>query len=106
MVSRMVISPLLPVTIRPAYADDETALIRLAALDSAAVPRGPLLVAEVEGKLRVAVSALDLTVIADPFHLTSDLVELVRDHITRGRATSRGRSRRRPGHAVVVGSLL
>jgi hypothetical protein len=102
----MVTSPLLPVTIRPAYADDEPELIRLAALDSAALPRGPLLVAEVEGELRVAVSALDLTVIADPFHLTTDLVELVRDHIARGHAVSRGRSHRRLGHAVLVGSLL
>ena len=102
----MVTSALLPVTIRPAYGDDETALIRLAALDCAALPRGPLLVAEVEGELRVAVSALDLTVIADPFHLTSDLVELVRHHIVRGRATSRGRSSRRLGHVALVGSLL
>jgi hypothetical protein len=102
----MVTSSLLPVTIRPAYADDEPALLRLAALDSAALPRGPLLVAEIEGELRVAVSALDLTVIADPFHLTSDLVELVRDHIARGRGPSRARPRRRLGRAVLVGSLL
>ena len=75
-----------PITIRPAYADDESALRRLAALDSAAVPSGSLMVAEVEGELRVAVSADDLTAIADPFHLTADLVELVRDHVTRSRA--------------------
>ena len=35
------------ITIRPGYADDERALIRLAALDSApGVPAAPLLVAE------------------------------------------------------------
>jgi hypothetical protein len=77
----------LPVTIRPAYADDEPALRRLAALDSATVPSGSLMVAEVEGELRVAVSADDLTAIADPFHLTADLVQLVRDHVSRSRTT-------------------
>jgi hypothetical protein len=77
-----------PITIRPAYADDEPALRRLAALDSATVPSGSLMVAEVEGELRVAVSADDLTAIADPFHLTAHLVELVRDHVARSRAAN------------------
>lgn len=87
----------LPVTIRPAYADDEPAVRRLAALDSAAVPSGSLMVAEVEGELRVAVSADDLSAIADPFHLTADLVELVRNHVASSRATrSAGSGWRRP----------
>jgi len=72
-----------PLTIRPAYANDERAVWRLAALDSARVPRGPLLLAEVQGELRAAVSMSDSASIADPFHLTADLVGLLRDHIAR-----------------------
>jgi hypothetical protein len=102
----MVASSPLPITIRPAYADDELALIRLAALDSAALPRGPLVVAEVEGELRVAVSTDNLAVIADPFHLTADLVELVCEHVVRLRSTDRRSSLRSLGRAVLVGSLL
>jgi hypothetical protein len=86
---------LLPVTIRPAYADDQLALMRLAALDSAEVPSGPLMVAEVDGELRAAVALESLAVIADPFHLTSDLVELLHEHIIRLRKASRGQRRRR-----------
>lgn len=78
------ISPdLTPITIRPACPDDEAAIMRLAALDSAPVPRSPLVLAEVEGELRVAVSAHDRAVIADPFHRTLELVELLRDHVER-----------------------
>jgi hypothetical protein len=47
----------LPVTIRPAYATDSRALSRLAELDSSSVPAEPLLVAAVNGELRVAVSS-------------------------------------------------
>lgn len=78
-------SAVLPVTIRPASADDQRAVWRLAALDSAPVPGGPLLLAEVEGELRAAVSMSDSVAIADPFHLTADLVGLLRDHISRTR---------------------
>jgi hypothetical protein len=71
------------ITIRQACADDEAAIVRLAALDSAAVPHAPLILAEIEGELRVAVSVEDLRVIADPFHRTLELVDLVRDHVDR-----------------------
>ena len=88
-------SDLLPVTIRPAYADDEPTLWRLAALDSAAVPRGRLIVAEVDGQIRVAVSQDDLHALADPFAPTADLVALVRAHISglAGQASGRPRPR-------------
>ncbi len=80
------------VTIRPAYPDDASALRRLADLDSAAVPAEPLLVAEVDGQLQVAVSIADRTAIADPFAPTAQLVELVRGHIRQTReAPSAGR---------------
>ena len=69
------------ITIRPAYADDDAALARLAALDSAdRVPAGSLLLAEVDGELRVAMSVQSRTVIADPFAATVELVALLRRH--------------------------
>ncbi|MGI8902918.1 MAG: hypothetical protein ACR2IP_04535 [Solirubrobacteraceae bacterium] len=71
----------LPITIRPAYADDELALARLAALDSAAAaPSRPLLLAEIEGELRVALSLRDGSAIADPFFATAGLLALLRVH--------------------------
>lgn len=69
------------ITIRPAYADDASALARLAALDSAdGVPAGALLLAEADGELRVAMSVCSRTVIADPFVPTVELVALLRQH--------------------------
>jgi hypothetical protein len=67
------------ITIRPAYADDEVSLRRLAALDSSpAVPPAPLLVAELDGELGVALSLTDGSAIADPFTPTREIVELLR----------------------------
>jgi hypothetical protein len=71
----------LPITIRPAYPDDASALLRLADLDSSAVPSEPLIVAEVDGEIQVAVSMSDLGAIADPFVPTAHIVDLVRGHI-------------------------
>ena len=68
-----------PITIRRAH-PEEPGVLRIAALDSARVPAAPLLVAEVGGQVRVALSLESGDVIADPFHPTSDLVELVRSH--------------------------
>jgi hypothetical protein len=69
------------ITIRPAYGDDELALARLAALDSAEqVPPAPLLVAEVDSQLRAALSMRDGSVIADPFFRTVHLLTLLRAH--------------------------
>ena len=72
------------ITIRRAYADDQLPLLRLAALDSAdSVPPTPLLIAEVDGQLRAALSLGDGSAIADPFVRTADLLELLQ---TRARA--------------------
>ncbi|HEU0318566.1 MAG TPA: hypothetical protein VFR49_14620 [Solirubrobacteraceae bacterium] len=65
-------------TIRPAQADDSAGIRRLAALDSAPVPRGPLLLAEVDGRLLAAVTVPGGRVIADPFAETLSLVEVLR----------------------------
>jgi hypothetical protein len=66
------------ITIRRSTEADERALIRLAHLDDRRPPKGELLVAYVDGELRAAVP-LDRhgEAVADPFHLTSDVVELL-----------------------------
>jgi hypothetical protein len=67
-----------PVTIRPSRAADSAGIRRLAALDSAPVPQGPLLLAEVDGRLLAAVSVPDGRAIADPFARTLTLVDMLR----------------------------
>lgn len=84
------------ITIRPAYADDERALLRLAALDSAAAPPAPpLLVAEVDGELRAALSLRDHgSAIADPFYPSAPLVRLLGAHAREASRMPRRGSRR------------
>jgi hypothetical protein len=81
------------ITIRYAFPDDALALGRLAALDSRPVPTQPILVAEVDGGLRAALSTVDGAVIADPFHRTAPLVGLLRARA--GQLTPAGASRPR-----------
>jgi hypothetical protein len=67
------------ILIRRAYEADAADLARLAVLDSAAgPPPAPLLVAELNGVLGVALSMLDGTAIADPFMQTADVLALLR----------------------------
>ena len=73
-----VISP--SISIRAATNGDGPALARLAALDSAPVPFGPVLLAEVDGLPKAALSVADDRVIGDPFARTAELVELLRVH--------------------------
>ncbi len=88
-----------PVTVRPAYAEDGHTLARLAALDSAPVPGGSVLVAEVDGELRAALSLLDGSAIADPFCRTAHLIVLLRAHAAGAGAASSQRRRLRLGYA-------
>jgi hypothetical protein len=67
-------------TIRRADLADLAALDRLAALDSAAVPTGDVLVAEVAGDLWAALELSTGKAIADPFRPSGELVELLRLH--------------------------
>lgn len=67
-----------PLTIRLARDRDGAELWRLATLDSADVPAGPVLIAEVDGRAVAAVALADGAAIADPFHPTAGLVELLR----------------------------
>jgi hypothetical protein len=74
----------LPITIRVATQDDHLSLARLAALDSTEeVPAGRVLLGEVDGELRAALCLDDGSAIADPFHRTADLIELIRGHAMR-----------------------
>jgi hypothetical protein len=66
-----------PITIRTAGSADAAALAKLAALDSAEVPSSPLLIAEVTGQVRAAVSLHDGAAIADPFSHTAGMVQLL-----------------------------
>jgi hypothetical protein len=86
--------------IRRADPDDAPALARLAELDEAPVPPGPLLVGEVGGRLWVAVSLVNLEHIADPFQRSAGIAELTaaRARQLRGepsRSIRRSRRRRR-----------
>jgi hypothetical protein len=65
-------------TLRHATAADDTALARLAALDSSRVPSGELLVAELDGVLVAALSIDTGAVIADPFEHTAAVVDALR----------------------------
>jgi hypothetical protein len=66
------------VSIRASGSEDSATIRRLAALDSAPVPHGSVLLAEVEGRVLAAVSLADGRAIADPFAETQMLVELLR----------------------------
>ncbi len=68
------------ISIRAATHGDGPALARLAALDSTSVPLGPVLLAEVDGRPRAALSINDDRVIGDPFARTAELVDLLRLH--------------------------
>jgi len=66
------------IAIRRATADDAAVVERLAALDSAAVPRGDILIAEVGGEPQAALELTTGATVADPFRPTAQLVELLR----------------------------
>jgi hypothetical protein len=66
------------ITIRPATAEDQRALARLAALDERPLPSGEVLLAFVDGELRAAFGAPSGLAVADPFEPTADVVELLR----------------------------
>jgi hypothetical protein len=67
-----------PITITHSTEADEPKLWRLAALDDRRAPRGPALLAYVDGDLRAAVGLVDGRAVADPFHSTADIVEMLR----------------------------
>jgi hypothetical protein len=71
-------SPVTRVTLRYAAAADSPRLRELAELDSAVAPGGPMLVAEIDGRVRAALPLDGGAPIADPFHRGTELIELLR----------------------------
>jgi hypothetical protein len=67
----------LAITLRYGFPDDAEAIARLSALDSSEVPGLPILLAEVAGELRAAISLADGRVVAHPFYSTVMLVDLL-----------------------------
>ena len=92
-----------PITIRFARPDDHRALARLAQLDSAHLPTGPLLIAEVADDVRVALSMSDGAAIADPFHRTAVLQQLLRTSAAYLLNEPRRRRLRRPWRREQLG---
>lgn len=66
------------IIIRAAEPGDEARLEVVAGRDSSEMPEHPMLVAEVGGDIRAAISLRDGRVVADPFHRTAELVEMLR----------------------------
>ena len=78
------------VLIRAARGSDGAALERLAALDSAEIPAGSLLVAESDGRVVAAIASSSGEAIADPFLPTADVIALLELRAT-GSSARQGR---------------
>ncbi len=87
--------------VRFAYPDEAGTLRRLAQLDDASELKGEILVATIDADLVAALSLDDGRVLANPFVLTSDAVELLRrsGKALTGRRRRRWRSALRPRFA-------
>jgi hypothetical protein len=82
------------VTVRQSHTGDESAIARLAALDSSSPPRGPALIAEADSRMLAALPLGSGRAIADPFEPTAELVallELRRSQIEAADSASRER---------------
>lgn len=83
--------------LRPATSADTADLERLAALDSARPLAGEVLLADVDGGVRAALSLETGRSVADPFYPSLELVPLLR--AAAGQPTARRLSWRRPARA-------
>jgi hypothetical protein len=68
----------LGVSVRRAIRGDAAGIARVAALECSHVPAEPILLAEVDEIVVAAISLTDGHAVADPFHPTADIVELLR----------------------------
>ena len=66
------------IIIRAARPEDMPEIAKVAGRDTHELPAGPLLVAKVSGHVRAAISLTDGSFVADPFHRTSELVQMLR----------------------------
>ena len=80
-----------PITIRRSTTGDAAAVARIAALDSGHAPEGDAMLAFVGGELRAVLPLDGGRPLADPFHRTAELVELLRYSVEPDRAPRRRR---------------
>src|SRR5919201_2398053 len=95
------------VVIRRLGPDDSSAVRRLAQLDSSPLPKGPLLGAEVEGRLLAAISLISGESVADPFARSEELralLELRAAQLRRRLRRRLPRLRRPKARAALAGS--
>jgi len=85
------------IVIRSARTADEQAIAVLGVLDGGHyMPKGDVMVAEVDGRIRAAVGSNGVA-ISDPFWPSADLVSMLRVHTYSEPATRSARFARRPG---------
>ncbi|MDQ1741346.1 MAG: hypothetical protein QOE53_2998 [Pseudonocardiales bacterium] len=93
------------VVIRHARPDEADAVAALAQLDSSRVPRGDVIVADVQGELWAAVSVDDGHAVANPFRPSGELTFHLSERARELHGAGRDRTRRprggRPRHARV-----
>jgi len=82
------------ISIRPFTDSDARAVRAVAQRDSSTVPAGMLLVAEVGGRVRAALSLDTGDVVADPFAPSGELVDLLRARARQLEGRPRRRRRR------------
>jgi hypothetical protein len=92
------------VTVRRSTSGDESALARLAALDSASPPRGPALIAEADTRILAALPLGSGRPIADPFEPTAALLQLLELRRTQIEAAD-AKAPRRNGFRTLLGRL-
>jgi hypothetical protein len=83
------------ITIRHSTGADRAGILRLATLDGRLAPAGEAILAFVDGELRAAVPLGGGDAVADPFHRTAELVDLLRLRAAGG-GRCRPRASRRP----------
>jgi ketosteroid isomerase-like protein len=80
-----------PITIRFSTDADRERILELAELDERAAPQGDVLLAEADGRLVAAVGVADGVAVADPFVLTSDVLDVLRLRAEQERERTLGR---------------
>src|SRR4051812_1251006 len=93
------------VTVRRSTSADESALARLAALDSASPPRGPALIAEADARVLAALPLGSGRSIADPFEPTAELLQLLELRRSQIEGADREPARRRGLRSLFRGRL-